>query len=225
MPPVPREPLIDSKGQMSSQWNRWIGQLQRILSFSGGIAWKVLNKGESKLSDIELRTHAMLQSVLGWATGTDTEQSKHISSANGKVWQDHVDIVNGNPHGTDHDMLDEIMVLDISSADTVQDRHLSDSQGKKWEDHVDIVDGNPHGTDHSMLDAIIQANDTSTNTDTGKHVTDAQLKVYKDHTVLTTVHHSAMAAQADSSAIALLTLVGDFNALLAKLRATGRLTP
>lgn len=74
MPPVPREPLIDRSGQMSSQWTRWMQQIQRVLSFDGGIAWAIINKAASKLSDIETRTHAMLQSVLG--TG-----DRHITAA------------------------------------------------------------------------------------------------------------------------------------------------
>jgi hypothetical protein len=74
MPPVPREPLIDRNGQMSSQWTRWLQQIQRILSFAGGIAWAIINKTASRLSDIETRTHAMLQSVLG--TG-----DRHITAA------------------------------------------------------------------------------------------------------------------------------------------------
>lgn len=106
MPPVPREPLIGSNGRMSSQWERWIQQIQRILSFSGGIAWAIVNKAASKLSDIETRTHAMLQSVLGWVNDADIAQVRHISNANGKKWEDHVDITDGNPHGTDHHMLD-----------------------------------------------------------------------------------------------------------------------
>lgn len=65
MPPVPREPMTDKSGRMSAQWERWIQQVQRILSFSGGIAWSIVNKAASQLSDIETRTHAMLQSVLG----------------------------------------------------------------------------------------------------------------------------------------------------------------
>lgn len=106
MPPVPREPLIDSRGGMSAQWGRWLQQIQRILSFAGGVAWGIINKAQSRLDDIETRTHAMLQSILGWSPTTDATQNKHISNANGKVWQDHVEVTNGNPHGTDHDMLD-----------------------------------------------------------------------------------------------------------------------
>jgi hypothetical protein len=106
LPPVPREPMIDRTGQMSQQWSRWIQQIQRVLSFSGGVAWVIINKTGSRLSDIETRTHAMLQSVLGWTDDADTAQVKHISNANGKKWEDHVDVADGNPHGTDHDMLD-----------------------------------------------------------------------------------------------------------------------
>ena len=65
LPPVPREPLIDSRGGMSAQWERWLQQIQRILSFAGGVAWGIINKAESRLDDIETRTHAMLQSILG----------------------------------------------------------------------------------------------------------------------------------------------------------------
>lgn len=106
LPPVPREPMIDQRGQMSQQWTRWIQQVQRVLSFTGGVAWGIINKAGSKLSDLAERTHAMLTDILGWTTGADTTQNKHISNADGKVWQDHVEIVNDNPHGTDHDMLD-----------------------------------------------------------------------------------------------------------------------
>jgi len=106
LPPVPREPLIDSRGGMSSQWERWLQQIQRVLSFTGGVAWAIINKTSSRLDDIETRTHAMLQSILGWVSGADTVQNKHISNANGKKWEDHVDIVDGNPHGTDWDMIE-----------------------------------------------------------------------------------------------------------------------
>lgn len=33
-------------------------------------------------------------------TDTDTDKTKHLSNAQGKVWQDHVGVVAGNPHGT-----------------------------------------------------------------------------------------------------------------------------
>jgi hypothetical protein len=107
MPPVPREPMVDTRtGRMSSQWQRWLQQIQRILSFAGGIAWQIVNKAGSQLDDIETRTHAMLQEVRGWVNNSDAAQVRHISNSNGKKWEDHVDVTNGNPHGTDHDMLD-----------------------------------------------------------------------------------------------------------------------
>jgi hypothetical protein len=146
LPPVPREPMVDRAGQTSMQWTRWLQQVQRILSFAGGVAWGIINKAGSKLSDLAERTHAMLQEVLGWVSDEDTAQVRHISNADGKVWQDHVEITDGNPHGTDHDMLDGIAVLNPASADTVQDRHLSDAQGKHWQDHVD----NDAQDDHSQ---------------------------------------------------------------------------
>jgi hypothetical protein len=74
LPPVPREPLIDSRGGMSAQWTRWLQQVQRILSFAGGVAWEIINKANSKLSDIVTRPHSMLQSIFG--TG-----DRHITAA------------------------------------------------------------------------------------------------------------------------------------------------
>jgi hypothetical protein len=137
LPPTPREPMVNSTGQTSTQWNRWFQQVQRILSFAGGVAWGIINKSDSKLSDLAERAHSMLQDVLAWSSNENTDKVRHISNADGKVWQDHVEVTDGNPHGTDHNMLDAIAELDPTSADTVKDRHLSDAQGKKWEDHVD----------------------------------------------------------------------------------------
>lgn len=74
LPPVPREPLIDQSGRQSMQWTRWLQQVQRVLSFAGGVAWGIINKASSSLDDIETRTHAMLQSILG--TG-----DRHITAA------------------------------------------------------------------------------------------------------------------------------------------------
>jgi hypothetical protein len=135
LPPVPKEPIIDSRGGMSMQWTRWIQQLQRVLSFSGGIAWSIVDKAGSKLTDIEDRSHSMLQDVLAWVTGTDTAKVRHISNADGKAWQDHIEVTNGNPHGTDHSQLDAIGVL-VPGTDTTQDKHLSNAQAKVWQDHV-----------------------------------------------------------------------------------------
>jgi hypothetical protein len=159
-------------------------QVQRMLS-RASLPWVVVDKAGSKLSDLETRTHVMLQDVTGWTTGIDTAQVRHISDANGKVWQDHVEIVNGNPHGTDHAALDGIAVLDTASSDATQDRHLSNAQSKVWQDHKELTNSNPHGTDHSQLDTIEQSDDTSASTDPAKHVTNAQVKVYGDHARIT----------------------------------------
>lgn len=146
LPPVPREPIASRDGNISSQWQRWLSQIQRILSYAGGISWDITNKAGSRLDQIETRTHAMLQSVLGWAAGADTDKVRHISNADGSVWQAHVEVIDGNPHGTDHAMLESIEVLNPASSDPTQDRHLSDAQGKHWQDHVD----NDAQDDHSQ---------------------------------------------------------------------------
>ena len=124
-----------------------------------------------------------------------------------------------------HNQLQSVEQADDTLGDSIAGKHVTNLQVKNYGAHVRNISGNPHGTFHNTLDGITQADDTSTDSTAGKHTTNAQLKVYKDHTMLTTVHHVAMAAQVNSVAATLPALVTDFNALLAKLRATGRLTP
>lgn len=103
LPPPPR-----SRGGVidAAETARWYQEIWRVLTGVIGIAWDAISKSGSKLSDLADRTHEMLQEVKGWSSGADTAQVRHISNANGKVWQDHVAVTDGNPHGTDHDMLD-----------------------------------------------------------------------------------------------------------------------
>lgn len=91
LPPTPREPMIDARsGKASAQWERWIQQIQRILSFAGGIAWEIVNKGSSKLSDIEDRKHSMLQEVKqANDTSASVEVGKHVTDAQVKKYEDH----------------------------------------------------------------------------------------------------------------------------------------
>ena len=107
--------------------------LVRTLGNLAGIAWSLVNKAGSRLNEITIRPHSDLEDILDWQDGAN---SRHISVADGEAWQSHIEEVNGNPHGTDHAMLDAISVLDPTSADIIKDRHLSDAQGKVWQDHV-----------------------------------------------------------------------------------------
>jgi hypothetical protein len=76
-------------------------------------------------------------------TSGDATQNKHLSNAQGKKWEDHVNKTDGtNPHKTEHDKLVSIATLDPTSIDTTQNKHLSNAQAKKWEDHVGAV--SPH---------------------------------------------------------------------------------
>jgi len=116
----------------------------KMLGNLAGIPWNLINKAGSRLDEITVRTHNLLQEVKGWATGTDTVQDRHISDADGTVWQDHVNVTDGNPHGTDHSQLDAIGELDPTSADATKDKHLSNAQGQVWQDHVGMSQ-NVHG--------------------------------------------------------------------------------
>lgn len=85
----------------------WYEKIWYILGGKDGIAWDVVSKVGSNLTDIETRNHNDLQTIQELdPTSTDATKRKHLSDAQGKVWQDHVTIVDGNPHGTDHHMLD-----------------------------------------------------------------------------------------------------------------------
>jgi hypothetical protein len=86
LPPVPREPIIDTRGRMSNQWERWIQQVQRVLSFAGGIAWGIVNKAGSKLSDLAERTHAMLTNIAGTGVNHISEtENAEITALDGLV--------------------------------------------------------------------------------------------------------------------------------------------
>jgi hypothetical protein len=121
----------------------WFKDVFRILGALNGIGWEMVDKTGSSLDEIETRTHAMLQAILDWEGGTN---NRHISVENGVDWQAHVDVIDGNPHGTDHAHLDAIGELDPTSANSTKDKHLSNAQGKVWQDHVN----NDAQDDHSQ---------------------------------------------------------------------------
>lgn len=105
---------------------------------------------DEALLDTTTKTHESLVDVLGWTTGTGVTTDKHISQAQGKVWQDHVEITNANPHGTDHSQLDSIGTADETDSNTTKDKHVSNAQLKTLQDHVNITAGNPHGRDFGV---------------------------------------------------------------------------
>lgn len=70
-------------------------------------------------------------------TSTNTTKNKHVSNAQAKKWEDHVNLTsNANPHGTRHRDLREIEGADVYSTDQTQNKHVSNAQAKKWEDHT-----------------------------------------------------------------------------------------
>jgi hypothetical protein len=153
-PPFPKQPIDPSDTRSVSMWQRQFYEpLYRILGRVAGVTWDMVSKAGSKLSDLSERPHSQLQTIEGWTSGADSTQNKHISQADGKVWQDHVGITDANPHGTNHGQLDAIAVLDPTSADAVQDRHLSDAQGKVWQDHT--LDADIHHTLEEIQDDIV----------------------------------------------------------------------
>lgn len=60
--PSPREPLINLKnGRVSAAWLFWLSQLQRMLSTAARVAWALVDKVGSNLTDLETRNHNDLQ--------------------------------------------------------------------------------------------------------------------------------------------------------------------
>jgi hypothetical protein len=79
--------------------------IAKMLGNIAGIAWSLVNKAGSRLNEIVTRPHSDLQDITDWTGGA---ADRHISVENGVDWQAHVDEVDGNPHGTDHAMLDTV---------------------------------------------------------------------------------------------------------------------
>lgn len=68
----------------------------------------ILNSLASITKSIDNIKHSNLSEVLQADPSlSDTEPEKHVTNAQLKKYEDHVDIINGNPHGTDWDMLEE----------------------------------------------------------------------------------------------------------------------
>lgn len=68
------------------QWE----DVYRKITDAAAFLWDQIDKSGASIGDIPNRGHNLLTNILGWASGSDTTQNKHISEADGKVWQDHV---------------------------------------------------------------------------------------------------------------------------------------
>lgn len=118
LPRVPKElEKMYSRGTLS-----WFQQLQRALSFTGGVAWDIVNKAGSRLSDIVTRPHSDLQNVLG--TG-----DRHITAAE-------------NAEITALDGLDAGMVAKTGNA-AYSARSIQGTAGEVTVSYGDGINGNP----------------------------------------------------------------------------------
>ncbi len=68
---LPPPPTKDPSGSFA--WVDWYNKLNAYLTTTGSIAWNLVGKAGSNLSDLQTRAHASLQSVAG--TG-----SSHLST-------------------------------------------------------------------------------------------------------------------------------------------------
>lgn len=68
------------------QWE----QVYRKITAALALAWGQVDKTGSSIADLTNKAHSLLTNILGWTSGTETTQDRHISQANGKKWEDHV---------------------------------------------------------------------------------------------------------------------------------------
>lgn len=136
LPPLPRPPQARGGKLDPHELERWYTQIWKALGNVATISWDMISKAGSKLSDLETRPHSQLQVIDGWVSGTAITQTNHISQADGKVWQDHVLVISGNPHGTDHSQLSGVLGADTTSSASAKTKHVSNLQAKTWQDHV-----------------------------------------------------------------------------------------
>lgn len=87
-PPQNRGGIVDA-----FELEKWFTRIWLILSGLPGLSWALVDKAGSKLSDLEFRTHVMLQSVFG-ADVTNTAQViedpahvKHVSDEQAQGWE------------------------------------------------------------------------------------------------------------------------------------------
>lgn len=115
-----------------------IKAFENLLADNGGATWIRIDFTDSDLADIITRPHSALQSIQGADdTDTDATEDKHVSNLLVKGYNDHVQITDANPHGTDHDQLDAIGEADETSANATKDKHVSNLQLKTAYDDID----------------------------------------------------------------------------------------
>jgi len=87
----------------------------RKLTTAAALIWDQVDKTGSSLSDLTSRAHSQLTDILGWSSGGGTAKDKHISQADGKVWQDHATVNSHTHHGFDHDTVYELKNTNIQA--------------------------------------------------------------------------------------------------------------
>jgi hypothetical protein len=69
------------------QWEQVYRKITALLAFD----WGQVDKAGSSIADLTNKAHSLLTSILGWTSGTDTTQNKHISQADGTKWDEGAD--------------------------------------------------------------------------------------------------------------------------------------
>lgn len=89
---LPREPLTPT-ADLTPQWRLYLEAFQKMLGSAGGIAWAIISKRGSRLSDIDGRPHSDLQNVYGSSTIAITSlvpdknsEVLHVSRAQTEKW-------------------------------------------------------------------------------------------------------------------------------------------
>jgi len=92
---LPRPPQNRGGNIDPFELEKWFTRIWLILSATAGISWAIIDKAGSKLSDIETRTHVMLQRVLGADVNNTGKEPivdnplfvKHVSDEQAQGWE------------------------------------------------------------------------------------------------------------------------------------------
>lgn len=124
--------------------------LSKIISFdSGSVDWTAINFDGSKLQDLATRRHSDLQIIEQLdLNDTNTDKTKHLSNAQGKVWEDH------KKASTDvHGIGSASSVVGTETSQTIKNK-INDSTNK-YGGSTNYSDFEADGTLHFTGDATV----------------------------------------------------------------------
>jgi len=106
------QPLAQPPRKDDSRFDDWMFRLWKRIASTAGVAWSLIDKTGSNLTDIETRNHADLQNI-------NTASYTHLTATN------HTDLTDAGDsalhyHATDRDLSNAAGQLDLSHLATMK---------------------------------------------------------------------------------------------------------